>query len=86
MCRVELYGLRFNDEQMTIINEFVSRMDGFALVSLHQLANKECELYTYQQGRNRHSYDTFKKFDNKSFLVGYMSGANDALSNNIHFC
>lgn len=85
MVRLELYGLRFNNAQLNIVNEFLSRLDGLELVTIHKLANGECELYTYQANRNSHSWDTFKKFDNKSFLVGYMQGASDALNNNIHF-
>lgn len=84
-AKLELYGVRFNAVQTMIIDEFLTRMDGFELVTIHKLLNGECELYTYQKGVNRFSYDTFKKFNSKDFLVGYLQGVNDALNNNIHF-
>lgn len=84
-AKLELYGLRFNPAQMVIVNEFLIRMDGFALVSIHKLVNGECELYTYQANRNNLAYDTFKKFDSKDFILGYFSGVNDALNNHINF-
>jgi len=83
MAKLELYGLRFNASQMIIVDDFINRLDGFSLVTIHQLSNGECELYTYQA--DGLAYDTFKKFNSKEFLLGYFSGANDALDNLIHF-
>lgn len=86
MAKLELYGIRLNPIHTEIVNEFVQRMDGFHLVTLHKLDNGEIEMYTYKEGVNRFSYDTFTKFEHKLFMVGYMKGANDALNCEIHFC
>jgi len=84
MATFETSSVRFNKEQLETIETFCNNVICCSHVWINQLANKGIELYTYQEGVNKHSYDKFMRFKNKDFFIGYLQGVIDHKQTDIY--
>lgn len=81
---LELYGLRFNKQEMSIINSFIARVVFCDLITIHKTFGGKIELYTYQKEKSQFNYDTCTDFKNKDFLIGYLHAVNETSTGNIY--
>lgn len=79
MVKIEISGLRLNDEQKKAVKKFAFKIDEvlYELLFITKLANGQVEFYLYQKGAKRFDYASFKKFDSKDFMLGYIAAMNE---------
>lgn len=85
MVELEIAGMRLNEQQTSIVKEYVNKLDDqlYSHIFICKLPLGQVEVYLYRHGSERYSYDAFKKFDSKDFMLGYMQALNDYIKGTI---
>lgn len=79
MVKIELSGLRLNDEQKKAVEQFAFKVDEklYDLLFITKLSSGQVEFHLYQKGAKRFDYASFKQFYNKDFMMGYLYAVNE---------